>query len=111
VHTIADPVAVELVLDRGVTLEICPTSNVHTRAVRSIGAHPIDRLLDRGVQVTIGDDDPVTSRTNVARELALLHQVFGYSIERLQSFQVNGLRCCFLTDDVRRGELLREFGA
>ena len=108
VHTIADPAAVQLVLDRQVTLEICPTSNVHTHAVPSIGAHPIDRLLDRGVRITIGDDDPVTSRTNIARELALLNQVFGYSIERLQAFQINGLRCCFLTDEVRRGQLLRE---
>jgi len=111
VHTIEDPAAVQLVLDRRVTLEVCPTSNVHTRAVPSIGAHPIEQYLERGVLMTIGDDDPVTSVTNVALELALLNQVFGYSIEQLQSFQINGLRCSFLTDDVRRGQLLREFGA
>jgi len=111
VHTIEDSAAVQLVLDRRVTLEVCPTSNVHTHAVPSILEHPIGRLLDHGVLITIGDDDPATSHTNLALELALLNQVFGYGIEVLRDFQINGLRGCFLTDDVRRRQLLREFGA
>ena len=108
-RTIDDPAAVDLVRDRQVTLEVCPTSNVHTHAVRSLADHPIDRLLRSGVLITIGDDDPITSRTDVGRELTLLNRHFGYGVDQLRQFQINGLRCCFLTDEAERERLLKEF--
>jgi adenosine deaminase len=111
VHTVDDDAAVELVRERGVLLEMCPTSNVHTRSVESIHDHPIDRLLRRGVKVTIGDDDPVTSRTDVAKELTLLSHVFGYRKERLLQFQLDGLEGSFLEDAALRLRLLAEFRA
>ena len=109
VRTIDDPAAVDLVRDRQVTLEVCPTSNVHTHAVRSLADHPIDRLLRSGVLITIGDDDPITSRTDVGRELTLLNRHFGYGVDQLRQFQINGLRCCFLTDEAERERLLKGF--
>lgn len=108
IRTIEDPAAVDLVRDRAVTLEICPTSNVHTRAVRCIEEHPIGRLVDRGILVTIGDDDPVTSRTDPGRELTLLSQAFGFDLDQLWQFQLNGLRCSFLTDAALRNRLMSE---
>lgn len=109
VHSIADPETVALLADRQVTLELCPTSNVHTATVVSIHAHPIRQFIWQGVPVTIGDDDPITSRTNLARELTLLRQVFQFTLADLRGFQVTGLRSSFLDDAARRAQLLEEF--
>jgi aminodeoxyfutalosine deaminase len=51
-----------------IALEVCPTSNVRTRAVPSIGAHPLRRLVDAGVTVTINSDDPPMFGTTLDNE-------------------------------------------
>lgn len=105
-HSIEDPGVVDMLRERGITLEICPTSNVHTCAVSSIEAHPLPEFLAQGIRITIGDDDPVTSRTNMSRELALLQQQFGMNLATLRSFQVNGMECSFLENAAERAQLL-----
>jgi adenosine deaminase len=107
-HSIEDPRVVEMLRERGITLEICPTSNVHTCAVPSIEQHPLPEFLAQGIRITIGDDDPITSRTDMSRELALLHQQFGMSLATLRSFQVNGMECSFLEDAAQRAQLLSQ---
>lgn len=67
----------EFVRENAIPLEMCPTSNVHTQAVRSLAEHPLKSYLEAGVRVTINDDDPQTSRTNMAREVALAMKVLG----------------------------------
>jgi adenosine deaminase len=109
VHAIESRQTLELLLAQRVTLEICPTSNVHTVAVPSIAAHPIAEFWRRGIRVTIGDDDPVTSRTNLDRELTLLHQVLDFTFADLQAMQMAGLQCSFLDDAARLNGLLAEF--
>jgi len=109
VHSLADPETMALLADRQVTLELCPTSNVHTATLPSIQAHPIRQFIQQGVPVTIGDDDPITSQTNLARELTLLRQVFQFALADLRDFQIAGLRSSFLEDKARRAQLLREF--
>ncbi len=111
IHAIEDPATLRLLADRHITLEICPTSNVHTAAVPSIQAHPIAGLLRHGVRVTIGDDDPTTSRTDLCRELTLLNQEFGFTLDDLRAFQVAGLQASFLDDEARRAGLLAELQA
>lgn len=108
VYSIRDPKVMALLHEQGVTLEMCPTSNVHTRAVPLIEQHPIPQFLAQGVRVTIGDDDPITSRTDVARELALLKKQFGFGTEVLRSFQVMGVESSFLEDTPRKNALLSQ---
>lgn len=107
-HSIQDAKAMELLRAREITLEMCPTSNVHTRTVPSIEQHPLPQFLAQGVRVTIGDDDPITSRTDMSRELALLHKQFGFDLQVLRSFQVMGMEYCFLEDAARRAALLSQ---
>ena len=111
VRAIDDPNTVRLLAERRVTLEICPTSNVHTHAVSSITAHPLPHFLTQGVQVTIGDDDPITSQTRVSQELALIGREFGLPLETLRALQVMGLQASFLEDEARRAALLAEMQA
>ncbi|SBT43018.1 adenosine deaminase [Micromonospora auratinigra] len=66
-----DPgVAAELV-DRGVVLDVCPTSNLRTRVVRTLDSHPLPVLRAAGVACSIGTDDPAMFGTDLSREYAL----------------------------------------
>ncbi len=59
---------VDLVLERGVVIEACPTSNVHTGAVDALEAHPIAAWLQRGVKACINTDNTLLSQTDARKE-------------------------------------------
>lgn len=94
-HLDDTPGRVEWAVAEGIVLEMCPTSNVDTRAVPSLAAHPIRRFFDAGVKITVGDDDPTTSRTHVARELALLVEHFGFTRDEILAIQRTGVDAAF----------------
>lgn len=86
VRIVQDPEVVRLVIDRGVTLEVCPTSNVQTHAVESLEAHPIRELFDMGVKVTVNSDDPTVCGVTLSEEYELICEHFGFTpteVERL----------------------------
>jgi aminodeoxyfutalosine deaminase len=62
-----------------IPLEVCITSNVKTGAVASLEAHPVKRLFDAGVPITLNTDDPGVFETDLAREFGLAREVFGLS--------------------------------
>ncbi len=62
-----------------IPLEVCITSNVKTGAVASLEAHPVRRLFDAGVLITLNTDDPGVFETDLAREFGLARDVFGFS--------------------------------
>ena len=68
------PVARE-VRDRGIALEVCPTSNVQTGAVASLAAHPLAVLDDLGFVVTVNPDNRLMCGVGVRAELALAHEM------------------------------------
>lgn len=80
-HIIHDRAAVELVKARGITLEMCPWSNYLTSSVRRIEDHPLKRLFDQGVKVTINSDDPEALNTNLNNEYRIAHEILGLSLE------------------------------
>ncbi|MGF7234214.1 MAG: adenosine deaminase [Frankia sp.] len=72
VSVLSDPKLLRELAAREVTVEACPTSNLCTGAVTAIDRHPLWRLMEAGVPVAIGDDDPVTVGTTLAGEFAAL---------------------------------------
>jgi adenosine deaminase len=102
-----DPAVMDLLRERGVMLEMCPTSNVHTRTVAGIQDHPVRQYFERGIPITIGDDDPITSGTRVSNELTLLRSVFGFSLAELAQIQLMTLEAAFLEDESTRQWLCR----
>ena len=62
-----------------IPLEVCITSNVKTGAVASLDAHPVRRLYDAGVPITLNTDDPGVFETDLAWEFGLARDVFGFS--------------------------------
>lgn len=76
-----DPALVDRIAERGITLEVCPGSNVFLGAAPSWKAHPIKGLRERGVRVTVSTDDPPYFGTTMTREYEGLERAFGWDEE------------------------------
>lgn len=89
------------VRDRRIPLEMCPLSNVHTGAARSIVEHPIALLRRLRFRVTVNTDNRLLSTTSLTREFTELTDAFGYGLPDLQWFTVNAAKSAFLPHDER----------
>lgn len=82
---INDPNVVKQIKERGVVLELCPTSNMLTNAVADLKNHPLKKLFEAGVAVTINTDDPGIFNTNLNREYRIANEVLGMSFADLET--------------------------
>ena len=83
IHAIEDMKAVELIKERNITLEVNPWSNYLTSSVITIEEHPLKKLFDLGVKVTINSDDPEVLETNLNNEYRIAHEVLGMSLDEI----------------------------
>jgi adenosine deaminase len=72
---------VDLVLARGVTIEACPTSNVHTGVIAAVERHPMAEWLRLGVRVCVCTDNTLLSDVDLPRELANAARIEGMTPE------------------------------
>jgi adenosine deaminase len=95
----------EWVHDRGIALELSPSSNLQTGAISMLGEtmsdHPFDILYELGFKVTVNTDNRLMSRTTLTRELEVLMSTFGYSLADLEQFQLNAAEASFQALDDR----------
>lgn len=90
------------VRDRRIALEMCPTSNLQTGAATSIAEHPITALKDLGFRVTLNTDNRLVSGTTMTREMSLLVEEAGWTVEDLRTVTVNALKSAFIPYDERK---------
>lgn len=95
IRSMDDPVLVRHLRDRRIPLEVCLSSNLATGAVRTLREHPLRRLYDAGVPVTLNTDDPAMFRTCLSREFALAHSEMGFPVEELREIAANAFRYAF----------------
>lgn len=105
VHAIDDPATMDLLAERRIAVESCPTSNVQTSTVHSYQAHPLPAFLKRGLLVTLNTDDPSISGINLAHEYRVARQEMGLTEADLRRLQENAVEAAFLTPE-ERAELL-----
>jgi adenosine deaminase len=91
----------DAVRDAGVALEMCPLSNVQTRATSSLASHPIDRLLRNGLRVTVSTDARTVSATTVSAEFDRLAQTFGWGAEEFWRCQRYAADAAFVSPQER----------
>lgn len=104
---IEDPALEEEVLDRGIPLEMCLTSNLHTDTVTDLGQHPARRYFDKGGIVTLNTDSRLMDRTTLTDEYLLAHRELGFSREDLERVIINTFESAFL-DESARAALVRD---
>ena len=110
IRAIDDPLLVDELRERQITLEVCPTSNVCTGVVRSPAEHPIRQLFEAGVPVTVNSDDPPMFGTTLLDEQLLLANKFEFSIADIERINLQGINASFLPEADRR-QLDTEFRA
>ncbi|HEY7737695.1 MAG TPA: adenosine deaminase [Candidatus Limnocylindria bacterium] len=111
---IGDEPLLDTLRTRGVTLDLCPTSNVQTGIVPDLAAHPVTRLHRAGVSVTISTDDRTVSQTTLSGELARVALATGMTADELAEVAINGFRRGFsspLELAARRAEAARAWHA
>jgi adenosine deaminase len=101
VRVIEDPATMDLLIERGVTLEVCPGSNVALGVYPRLDQHPIERLRDAGVRVTVSTDDPPFFHTTLRREYRNLAQCFGWDQEVFGQVTQTALEAAFCDEDTR----------
>ena len=104
IRAVEDHTVVDLLLARGVTLEVSVSSNVYTRSVPSLEAHPLSRLLVAGVRVTFNTDDPAIFNLTLSKEYALLQRAFGLTLADFRRANLHAVDAAFV-DEERRSAL------
>jgi aminodeoxyfutalosine deaminase len=105
-----DPALVARLREGQIPLEVCPTSNVCTRQVPGLAEHPLPRMLDEGLFVTLNSDDPPMFGTTLTEEYRRAASVLGLTRAQLAGLAANGVRASFLDAGTKQA-LLAEIDA
>lgn len=98
----------ELVKSKGVGIEMCPISNLQTKAVKSPADYPLREFLDRELLVTLNTDNRTVSGTSLTRELEFIRETYGIRDEEIVRCMKNAVQVSF-ADDGLKERLYREF--
>jgi adenosine deaminase len=102
IHSIEDMKVVELIKERGITLEINPWSNYLTNSVPTIESHPLKKLFDLGLRVTINSDDPEVLDTNVNNEYRIAHEILGMSMDNIATCNRYAFESSFIEESAKQ---------
>jgi len=101
IRAVEDVRLLDRLRDHGVTLELCPTSNVRLGLVASLAAHPLPIFLRHGVAVTINSDDPILLGTTLSRELAAVARTHHLEQGAIVELVAAATRAAFLPERAR----------
>ncbi|UCC63136.1 MAG: adenosine deaminase [Anaerolineae bacterium] len=99
IRAIEDSQVCQQLRNEGITLEVCPTSNIHTGAVQSFWRHPLKDLHHLGVPVTINTDNTSVSNTTLTDEYLMAMLGIGIKLTELREMLMNAVEAAFLPDD------------
>lgn len=101
----ADARLMQRLAEEDTILCVAPTSNLRTGAVAHVAAHPLRRLLDAGVRVTLSADDPILFSTTTSAEYALAKAKMGLTDAELARLAGNAWHAAFCTREQREAGL------
>ena len=102
VRVLEDPSVVALARERGVTFEVCVTSNYQSGVVPALAAHPLARLVESGLKITLNTDDPSISGITLSDEYRLVLEELGLTPDLLIQCILNAARASFLPQSEAR---------
>ncbi|KOX35806.1 MULTISPECIES: adenosine deaminase [unclassified Streptomyces] len=108
--SVRDPELLAYLAEHRIALEVCPTSNIATRAVATLDEHPIKRMVDAGVLVTVNSDDPPMFGTDLNTEYAVAARLLGLDERGLAALAKNAVEASFL-DTAGKARITAEIDA
>ncbi|MFE5791239.1 adenosine deaminase [Streptomyces sp. NPDC056503] len=94
--SVQDPELLAYLAEHRIALEVCPTSNIATRAVATLDEHPIRRMVDAGVLVTVNSDDPPMFGTDLNNEYAVAARLLELDERGVAALAKNAVEASFL---------------
>ncbi len=110
VRSAEDPALVEYLRVHQVPLEVCPTSNICLGVYADYAAHPLRRLWDTGLFITVNSDDPPMFNTDLNHEYEVLIDHFSFNAAELEQVSLNAVRASLLPE-AEKARLEKEFRA
>ena len=96
-----DKSVVELIKNKGIFLEMCPTSNKQTKAVNDMSKFPFMDYLKKGIKVTLNTDDMAIEGTTLSKEFEYMERDFGLNYEQEKGILLNSINAAFTTYEVK----------
>lgn len=87
--------------DRGIALEVCPSSNIALGLFKDLQSHPLMQLMAAGIKVSLGSDDPPFFRTNLATEYQRVQQTYEYSDSQMNNFTAMAIEAAFADEKTK----------
>ena len=107
VRSVEDPALVRELAERGIVLEVCPTSNIVLSAYPGYPEHPFPLLREAGVRVTLGSDDPPYWQASIGGEYAVARREWGLDDAALRALTRTAIEAAFVPDALRTALLAR----
>lgn len=102
VRSVEDDALLTQIVQEEIVLELCPSSNLQTKAVKDISEFPVKTFLSRGIAATINTDNMTVSDTTLEKEYQLLESGCGITAEEERQLLLNAANAAFLTPVKRR---------
>jgi adenosine deaminase len=96
VRSVEDQQLIEYLREKRLPLEVCPTSNICLKVYPDYALHPLRKLWDAGLLLTVNSDDPPMFGTDLNNEYQVLVRHFGFSQSELERISLNALQASFL---------------
>ncbi len=101
-RAIDDPDLVRYLAEKQIPVEVCITSNVLTGCCARAADHPVRKLFDAGVLVTLNSDDPDMFHTTLLNEYQIARDLFSFTDAELRQLTRNSFEASFLPEDKKR---------
>jgi adenosine deaminase len=102
VRVMEEEEVISLACERGVAFEVCITSNYQSGVVKSLDKHPLPRMLDAGLNVTVNTDDPSVSRITLTHEYQRVGEDLKVPFDVLKKCVVNAAQSAFLAGNEKK---------
>lgn len=109
VRSFEDPEVIKLIKEKGIYLEMCPTSNRQTHAVEDMSKYPFMDYLNQGLPVTLNTDDMGIEGTTLANEFRYMEKTYGLTAAQEKVLLANSVNAAFTSDEVK-DQLRKELG-
>jgi adenosine deaminase len=101
VQAIHSPETIQLLIDRNIALEVCPSSNIKLGLFKDFNSHPFPKLLEAGVKISLNSDDPPFFSTTLPEEYERVQKAYQYSDAVMESITAMAIESAFVDETTK----------